>query len=312
MAPQRQRDLAIALTPADPNEDPLALLKRQPIRRIHDPPTRERRLIANPLRRGPRHAELHHHLHNRSAGAKPRHDPRPLTRLQQPIPPTHTPSRTHDISALSTRNTIVLRRPDESTTRDGVVRFGSRRRLTRRCDTARSRAPKHDCCRYHTAIGRTTRALPLIECARQCGGGPDGHLAAPTYPFATLPGIPCSGTAAGFTAGTGVTSIQLLTDHQDICIQIATRASGRRTRCTKPCKPGIPPFLLLHRSSHWGLRRAARERERADRDDVVPGDLRAVVGQHQAGRAAARQPPLSGWWNDGAETGSYDRRVAGR
>src|SRR5437899_3327176 len=103
MAPECPRDLAVALPPADPDEDSLPLLKRQPMRRAHDPPSRERRFILNTTRGGVRHPELGHHLLDLRTAAKPRHDRRALRRRQQPIRPTRTSSLSHLI--LRSRNT---------------------------------------------------------------------------------------------------------------------------------------------------------------------------------------------------------------
>jgi hypothetical protein len=103
MPPQRPRDLTIALTPTNAHKDPLALLKREPIRRVGDPPSQQRRLIPNPARRRVRQPELDHHLPHPSTRPKTRHNRRPLRRRQQPIPPPPTTPLRHPASDHSTR-----------------------------------------------------------------------------------------------------------------------------------------------------------------------------------------------------------------
>jgi hypothetical protein len=95
MSPERPRDLAVALSPTDPDENSLALLERQPMRRTQNSPSHQRRLILNMAYGGVRQAELGHHLTDPCTTAKPRHYRRALRRRQQPITPAPTPSLDH-------------------------------------------------------------------------------------------------------------------------------------------------------------------------------------------------------------------------
>jgi hypothetical protein len=92
--PQRPSDRTRRLARRDPPRDPLPLLKRQPVRRMHHPPAHQRRLVLDPRRRRMRQPELDHHLPDQRTRPKPRHHPRTLHRRQQPIPPTLPSQRT--------------------------------------------------------------------------------------------------------------------------------------------------------------------------------------------------------------------------
>lgn len=90
MSPERPRDLAVALSPTDPDENSLALLERLPMRRTQNSPSHQRRLIPNMACGGMRQAELGHHLTDTCTTTKPRHYRRALRRHQQSITPAPT------------------------------------------------------------------------------------------------------------------------------------------------------------------------------------------------------------------------------